>query len=255
MTPTHSNSLRPPAFSLVELLVVLLVLVALLSLSVVGIRSARFRASDVTCQSHCRSIGAMVSVYALDFRSAYPVWIRVPPDGDPNNAWSSSYSLQAFRLLASARWLRYTGTVASDPVYRCPGNQRFRVGEKVPSDYVGSSAMYAEIGFLNPLLPKSSWTPRLGAKPQAIDSVTFPSAKAGLFEELIWHSWGGVYAVGGVETGLTFFDSDRRANMWFFDGHVQGLSYSSALPGVRRDPNWWSAKVVLTENGVGGRDR
>lgn len=258
MSTGKTSSVPAPersAFTLLELLVCLLVVAILFSLSFSGIRSARLKAWDLSCQERCRSIGTLVTAYSLDFRSAYPVWVGPPPDSEVISSWSSSYTLQGFRLFSSARWLRYAGATALDPKYRCPANQRLRSGEEVAADYVGVSAMYAESGFLDPTLSKRSWAARLGAMPQTLDAVVFPSAKVGVFEESIWHSWTGIYAIGSNVTGLSFFDSLRPANAWFFDGHVDGISYGRALPAVERDPTWWSAKVVLTEYGVRGRDR
>jgi len=67
----------PRAFTLVELLVVILVVAILGSLSFVGLRSAKRVAERAACASSLRQLGSAVHLYAIDHNDRFPPYLEI----------------------------------------------------------------------------------------------------------------------------------------------------------------------------------
>src|SRR5947209_8045195 len=78
MTPRRSRDSRP-AFTLVELLVVLGIIVVLLGLLMPVLKSARSAGRRAACLSNERQIGAAIVAYALDYDGTIPYGPKAPP--------------------------------------------------------------------------------------------------------------------------------------------------------------------------------
>ena len=71
---SRSTRRRPPAFTLVELLVVIGIIAALIGILLPTLSRAREKAKQVQCQSNLRDIGAQLLIYAQKWNG----WI-IPP--------------------------------------------------------------------------------------------------------------------------------------------------------------------------------
>ncbi|MGA2499581.1 MAG: prepilin-type N-terminal cleavage/methylation domain-containing protein [Tepidisphaeraceae bacterium] len=77
---------RRPAFTLVELLVVLAIIGLLLSILIPVVAAARTRANGLTCKSQLRQIGQAVRMYLAENKDHYPLAPALPsvnPNGYP----------------------------------------------------------------------------------------------------------------------------------------------------------------------------
>ncbi|MCW5775173.1 MAG: type II secretion system protein [Phycisphaeraceae bacterium] len=257
MSLRDSSSMRKAGFSLIELLVCLGIVSILLSLVIPALSKARLSATEIVCRSHMSSIGQHFLMYALDFDDAP---IAIVPDShevsrDPSR-WLE-YSIQMADSLYSQAWQETTGLSPpfADVLY-CPANQFPPESRSI--DYWLSEAWYADARYLDPSLPESDWSRRLGARVQRIASVRFPSLKAGAREIEVWHGWGGsAHSTGGLVDykDLALYTSPRPGAVWFVDGHVRLMHARDATPVVYRYPNWPYIPFGTTPWGVEGRDR
>ncbi|MBM4048240.1 MAG: DUF1559 domain-containing protein, partial [Planctomycetes bacterium] len=70
---------RPWAFTLIEMLVVILIISVLAALLLPALMSARERGRTATCQGNLRQFGLAFQIYTNDFDGLLPV-SHVPPD-------------------------------------------------------------------------------------------------------------------------------------------------------------------------------
>jgi prepilin-type N-terminal cleavage/methylation domain-containing protein/prepilin-type processing-associated H-X9-DG protein len=250
--PSDTNSVK--AFSLLEICVAIAILAILLALVVASARRTREGAQATICQSHLRQLGGLLTLYTNDFRGYYPTYVAdsVQVVADPR--WWAAYTGQSRRIFATQGWFRYTGMELQKPVYRCPANQLQKSTLIAASDYLGVQVMHGDPSFFDPALPKAEWRSRLAAKPQLVENVLFPGEKTGLWELSVWHGWRGTWTPGHAISGLSYTESVRPSSMWFFDGHVEGLTFDAIENGVDRRPVWASGKLLTTPDGARGRD-
>ena len=241
-----------PAFTLVECLVTLGVVLILISLALPSVGRVRQSSREIACQSNVRTLGSLVAGYTLDFRGFYPTWIGAKSESNPSSPYWLAYSSQYQRLFFTDRWMRYAGHSPQSKIYRCPENQWVKTEGASPSDFWGVAAMFTDASYLSSTTPRTFWERNCVASPQLVDSIRFTSQKVLVYEQIVWHGWAGDYR--GRINGLHFFDSPNRSSMYFADGHASGFRYSETLPGVDRSPIWYSANVILTESGIEGRD-
>jgi prepilin-type N-terminal cleavage/methylation domain-containing protein len=85
---------RRPAFTLVELLVVVTIIVILMALLSPALSRATYQAQLVSCAGKLKLVSSAVTVYAMEFRRTYPErGLRsIPPDATPVN-WISAMKL------------------------------------------------------------------------------------------------------------------------------------------------------------------
>lgn len=75
--PTHSR----PAFTLVELLVVIAIILLLLTLLLPALRAARETANRIVCASNVSQIGVALHAYAMDNQGVFPSFWEYPAPG------------------------------------------------------------------------------------------------------------------------------------------------------------------------------
>ena len=77
-TPPRPPHRRAPAFTLVELMVVMSVIAALIAILLPGLAAARERANRIKCASNLRQIGLAMKMYADEKRGTYPRGLANP---------------------------------------------------------------------------------------------------------------------------------------------------------------------------------
>lgn len=157
--PIRQRSVSAPAFTLVELLVVIAVIAILAAMLLPAMRRAKDHAEATVCRSNLRQITLGLNAYLVDF-AAYPPWnelYNLPvPQGGPPREYLFHQHLRPYvgadwpEYNYSAPWPKDSGSVISGTatprggVYACPGYNR------IPGLYVsgpGTSASAYEACF------------------------------------------------------------------------------------------------------------
>lgn len=255
------------AFTLVEVLVVLGVIAVLIALAVPGLVRTRQAARDLSDLSKIRQLGALVTLYAGDYRDVPPVIfppvfvsrqlnipeLKIGYRGDTlSGSWFSNAGMfhLAFDPVAPTTLVRATG--APKRMYKAHLTSGTTA---LVSDFKLADVFYADPEF---------WTRDRQIGPvqwgaQTLSSVAFPSAKGMLWQTIVYTIPGHPEGVQGCcSTGV------QTAILWA-DQSASPQNMAELLPGV---PNSWGygatgpvlndAKgppVYQTEFGVLGRDR
>ena len=162
---THKKSTPSRAFTLMELLVVVAIIVLLLGLVLVGLRKAMLMARTTSCLSNQRQISHAQASYALDNGSAYAS-NRTSTDGifaytlantlgsfnivinkgntnqDSYHSWTASYganmtgTLEKEEAITKGRLFPYVGSL---PVYKSPLDPTTRLRSYSLSSFVGGT--------------------------------------------------------------------------------------------------------------------
>lgn len=245
------------AFTLLELIVAAGIVVILIGLLIPNVAAMRKRAVLLTCLTRCNSLGQATISYCTDNRGFFPAMFGDLPAQLNSPEARKNYLAYPPYALHLGPLVLYTGAVPGNRALSCPDNQVLKFGiddawRKV--DFSMSAAMYLESAYLNPDLPQSHWSP-YRAKSQQIDDVFFPSEKAGVFEQSVWHGWKGVYSPTVDITGLQPRWTTARISIALCDGHAEQLFSDELAPAVNRQPSVLYQELDLTPWGVRGRDR
>ncbi len=242
---------RKPAFSLIEVVVVILIIAILMSLALPALGKSRTVARHHRCASNIRSAGLMLETYTASAAGALPFGPRErtpSPIASLDGAeWGGRPNLRhgTWAFLFPDEWAGPQWNAA----YRCPAQPKYTSGSG-PSMWDGwptpAYAMTEAVWFDEHDLkaggdPNAFW--RLRAHHAA--DVAYPSAKVYLTEFPTFCS-DEPNAAADAEIGQTL---EQRACMHFFDGSGSRLRVTDALPG--------SAGVVgvlWTADGIRGRD-
>lgn len=247
----RSSRTTRPAFSLIELVVVILIITILMSLAIPALGKSRVAARHHRCAANIRSAALMLEVYTASYAGALPFGPRertpspiaaltgAQCGGRPNmrhGTWAFLFPDE----WSGPNW---------NPAYRCPGQPKYTPGGG-PSMWDGwPTPAYAmtEAVWLDERDLKADGDPdafwRLRAH-QAAD-VAHPSAKVYLTEFPTFCS-DEPNAAADAEIGQTL---DQRACMHFFDGSGSRLRVADALPGAGGVQG-----VLWTADGLLGRD-
>ncbi len=209
-------SRRCAAFTLLEVIVVVSVILILISMLVPLVTEARRRAQAGACLVRCRENATELLSFALQHREALPVAV---PIGSPKYHWNDNL------FNDDVIWPAFTDRGPRSKQYRCPGYSSKRHGNnqaELAVDYRVSSAfffdpsLYAEGNDEYVVEPVSIFQ-----RPQRLSNVVFPSQKSLVFEQSIWHGLRPSYIRPEVSPyGLDIHMTDARGSAAFTDGHA-----------------------------------
>ncbi len=115
---------RNGAFTLVELLVVVAVILMLMALLMPAINKARDEARSVGCMSNLRSLMAGVILYARDHQGSLPSpnWANAGSPGDMAHELGWLYASNKMAFLSDLQYGTIWPYVGTDRAYRCPAD-------------------------------------------------------------------------------------------------------------------------------------
>jgi type II secretory pathway pseudopilin PulG len=243
------------AYSIVEVLIAMAVLLILVGLAMVAMHGILDRRDAIVCLVHIRELGSMVTLYTQDNRDYFPSWIRGGVAYQPGSEHWRDYQYQMFGTMEHENWLTYAGLQSSSQILYCSANYwRPDMYQNIAApDYVLSSSMYISPTYLNPHQAATHAPPHLAGKVQRISMTSFPSAKVGMFEMFVWHGWRGDRDHGEVGT-LEYWQSSMPGSVWFLDGHVRQVNEYDGVRPVNRSPVWPLTTFGTTPWGMQGRD-
>lgn len=215
-------------FTLVELLVVILLLVALGGITAVSIRGALRRADAVQCAGKMKSLGVATLLYTQEqdgqlprsFHSAgahrQAGWARsLAPylgasEEQIENQWPALFD----------DWFRSPVDATSDVrIYSYGLNVHFEL-DPDGDDYIGSPA---------------TWR-RLHQSPNPAATIWMAQPKPVLYgDHLMCHQWSGLQA---AKNALNHSVHGGKANYLFLDGHVEMLRVEETFDPVRKINRW-----------------
>lgn len=107
------------AFTLIEMLVVVAVIVLLIAILLPSLQSARQHAKTVVCSSNMHNVGVALGNYLFVSKGAYPASYVYPSDLDGNWTPSTQSEGKSFGYLHWSNYLYESGQV-SDKAFQCP---------------------------------------------------------------------------------------------------------------------------------------
>ena len=233
---TLRSNPRHPAFSLVELLVVIAVVAILLSILIPTLRKARQAASRVSCAHNLKQIGLGMTMYLSDNDSTYPC-ATDPVSEDP-----------VYWLWMGRGWRRWVkpylgGSIdANNPsVLLCPEDRADPMLFESTS-YAYSMTFYHSPQQIDAMNDRAeTYSDPRPSIPQRADAVASPAAK------ILIGEWTSSHVP--VETEQGWWNWQGSRNFLFAGGHVVFLKAEHILPARDGLPD-----ANLTIHGTKGRD-
>jgi prepilin-type N-terminal cleavage/methylation domain-containing protein/prepilin-type processing-associated H-X9-DG protein len=219
---------KRPAFTLVELLVVIGVIAVLIAILMPALKKARAHAIAVQCQSNLRQIGMAVQMYATANRDVVP-WGLVPartgtlPNGTPGGSYGERIQETLSRILIPrADETESYGQPAPNPM-RVPISPVFQDGDTTGQGlrhYMANVRVFGDSGVNDPY-----WSNTIKFLPQKLTNMR-PSAEVASF----WCSNQTNFATGSSHpinfaaagTDSIFLDNNGATAAGFF--FIKGLN-------------------------------
>lgn len=225
------------AFTLVELLVVLAVIVVLVALSLPALRGSYERAQAISLVANQRESLLLINAYAYDNAGYFPSWGEERTMSAPlvwrRQTLSLGWWQQAEYWGMYLQTRGYDGWITLGPnAYATAFDAADCVGcGQGRSIHLLTTGAFATPEFFVP----GGEDEREAHLVQRIADVSFPAQKG-----LLLH-------LRGLQTG--------RPAVGFADGHVEEPLFDSLLPGVKMDIPYTPLAVAVTQRGIRGRDR
>jgi prepilin-type processing-associated H-X9-DG protein len=230
--PRISRRETYPAFTLVELLVVIGIIAILISILLPALSRAQRSAQQINCASNLRQLGFAFLMYCDDYQGTYPA------AQDPLRPGIWLWMGRGWRPLLEPYAMRSN---ANPGVFFCPADQQARAAYDSTS-YAYSMSFYHTPAQINAMATTaanySSPQPPAAVK---LGGVRFPTQK------VLAGEWSSVHEVNLNEAG--WFGPGGWRVFLFADGHAEYLSWQDILAGNDGNPN-----PNLTKDGVLGLD-
>lgn len=217
----YNRKARKRSFTLIELLVVIAIIAILAAMLLPALKNAKDSAKSISCLGNLKQLGLGLASYANDYELYYPAWRRA----SPYNYW---YNYDYFGEYVNGPKGSQPNTTNS--VFWCPGDSRSIIMSgtaDIPTQVKGTEPNY------NYTVDASFAT----ANDNYINlkSIRFPEKKIIVsdakfactvnYSHIL--SWGVPYSYYVNTTAQLIARHKRMHNLLCFDGHSEGVSWSS----------------------------
>lgn len=201
--------MKRPAFSLVELLVVVAIISVLSAILLPVFWSVRGKARQMACSSNLHQIGVGVQMYMQDYDGRFPRLVDAE-DRTCSAIWSvyPNFAKDIPRLLPLQEGLLpYT---SSTSIFSCPSDTGFDVDDFTPCTLNARPSSFEKFGI------SYGYRTEVAAKEVSESSLGSPANINLVFDSVgYWHG--------------TLLPLERRYNVLFADGHVKNISYDQIM--------------------------